>query len=125
MKFKLDENLGRRVQAIFQKAGYDVYTVYQESIQGASDEQLFSVCQSEHYCLVTLDLDFSNVLRFPPDRLGGIAIIRMPRNPSPPVLERLVDQFLQALTQMDVERKLWIVEIGRVRVHLPDIEDDQ
>jgi predicted nuclease of predicted toxin-antitoxin system len=117
MRFKLDENFGGRTQGIFAATGHDVQTVRDESLQGASDQQLYAVCCTEKRCLVTLDLDFANVTRFPPENAGGIVAIRVPRNPSLALLERLVRQFLQAAAQMPVEKKLWIVEIGRIRVH--------
>lgn len=75
---KLDENL--RVQAIelFQKAGYDIETVVGEDLGGASDEDLTAVCGAEGRILITLDLDFANVLRFPPSCHAGIVVLRLP-----------------------------------------------
>ena len=64
MKFKLDENFGRRTQNLFQIAGHDVQTTLDEKIQGCSDRQLYQTCCAESRCLVTLDLDFSDVTRF-------------------------------------------------------------
>lgn len=124
MKFKLDENFGTRTQAIFRDAGFEVQTVRQQSLQGASDTRLYEVCQTEGRCLVTLDLDFSNVLRFPPEQTFGIVVIRMPRNPRLNTLEQLVRQFLHAIEQVSLERKLWIVETGRIRVHQTSGEED-
>ncbi len=117
MNFKLDENFGTRTQMLFREAGHAVQTVHNEGLSGATDEQLYELCCAERLCLVTLDLDFSEVLRFPPANSAGIVVIRVPRNPSLVLLERLVGQFLKALTQMSVERQLWIIEVGRVRVH--------
>ena len=74
-------------------------------------------CQTEQRCLVTLDLDFTDVVRFPPEQTGGIVVVRVPRNPSLTLLEQLVRQFLQTLTQMSVKEQLWIVEVGRIRIH--------
>ena len=34
MKFKLDENFGKRTQQLFQIAGHDVQTTLDENIQG-------------------------------------------------------------------------------------------
>ena len=120
MRFKLDENFGTRTQHIFKGAGHDVQTVREESLQGASDWHLYKVCCAEQCCLVTLDLDFADVTHFPPEKTSGIAVIRVPRNPSLPLLERLVRQFLHSVDQMSVEKKLWIVEVGRLRVHQTD-----
>jgi len=106
MRFKLDENFGTRTQHIFKGAGHDVQTVREESLQGASDRRLYEVYCAEQRCLVTLDLDFADVMRFPPEKAGGIAVIRVPRNPSLPLLERLVRQFLHSVEQMSVEKKL-------------------
>jgi predicted nuclease of predicted toxin-antitoxin system len=81
------------------------------------------VCCSEQRCLVTLDLDFADVMRFPPAKGHGIVVIRIPRNPSLRLLEQLVRQFLQALTQMSVEKRLWIVKVGRIRVHQSETDE--
>jgi predicted nuclease of predicted toxin-antitoxin system len=93
MKFKLDENFGTRTQRTFENAGYDVHTVYQESLQGSSDRHLYEICCQEQRCLVTLDLDFADVTRFPPGQTGGIVVIRVPRNPTISLLETLIKQF--------------------------------
>lgn len=117
MKFKLDENLGTRTQRLFRVAGHDVQTVHEEKLRGSSDQDLYQICCAEQRCLVTLDLDFANTIRFPPNQANGVVVIRVPRNPSLPLLERLISQFLQILTEMSVEKTLWIVEVDRIRVH--------
>jgi predicted nuclease of predicted toxin-antitoxin system len=122
MKFKLDENFGTRTLHLFQEQGYDVQTVQMEGLQGSPDTHLFEVCREEQRCLVTLDLDFSDVVRFPPSQTSGIVVIRVPRNPSLALLERMVRQFLQALTHTPVERHLWIVELTRIRIHEPECD---
>lgn len=125
MKFKLDENFGARTQQIFRTSGYDVLTVRDQQLQGCSDQRLYEVCCAEHRCLVTLDLDFSDVLRFPPQEAHGIVVIRVPHNPTLSLLEKLIRQFLKSLETMSVERKLWIVETGRIRIHqAQDAEDE-
>ena len=123
MKFKLDENFGIRTLEIFRVAGHDVRTVRGQELQGCLDQHLYEVCCKERRCLVTLDLDFADVTCFPPTSACGIVIIRVPRNPSLTLLEQLIRQFLQAITQMPVEKKLWIVEIGRIRIHQTEAEE--
>jgi predicted nuclease of predicted toxin-antitoxin system len=126
VKFKLDENFGTRTQEIFREAGHDVKTVRDEALSGTSDDSLYRVCQNESRCLVTLDLDFANTLRFPPENSAGIAVFRIPRNPSLSDLELLARQFLISLEEMSVGNNLWIVEVGRIRIHeRKDVEDKE
>jgi predicted nuclease of predicted toxin-antitoxin system len=82
------------------------------------------ICCDEQRCLVTLDLDFADVVRFPPQQTNGIVVIRVPRNPSLALLENLIEQMLQTLNQMSVQKQLWIVEVGRIRIHQSDIDDE-
>ncbi|MBL7074100.1 DUF5615 family PIN-like protein [candidate division KSB1 bacterium] len=123
MKFKLDENFGTRTQQTFRAAGHDVQTIRDQGLQGCSDQHLYKASCSERCCLVTLDLDFADITRFPPVQASGIVVIRSPRNPTLALLEQLVQQFLQALTQMPVEGRLWVVEIGRIRIHQSESEE--
>lgn len=124
MNFKLDENFGSRTQQLFLTAGHEIKTIREQGLQGCSDQHLYEVCCLEKRCLITFDLDFSDVTRFPPSKTNGIVIIRVPRNPSITLLEQLIRQFLQALRQMSVNKKLWIVEIGYIRVHESGIEEE-
>ncbi len=117
MKFKLDENFGARTKDIIENAGHDVETVFQENLQGASDRYLYEICCKEQRCLITLDLDFSDVTRFPPEKCGGVIVIRMSRNPSLALLENMMRQAMFALEKMTLVGGLWIVEAGRIRVH--------
>jgi hypothetical protein len=88
MKFKLDENFGSRTLPLFREAGHDADTVREEGLAGCSDHDLFQACRQHSRSLVTLDLDFADVVRFPPHLTAGIAVIRLPKNPSLPLLER-------------------------------------
>jgi len=120
MKFKLDENLGTRTERVFFSHGHDVATVRMEGLQGAPDGTLFSVCRQEGRCLVTLDLDFSDVTRFPVEESCGLVVFRVPRNPTLSCLEELASRFLEACRQVSPEGKLFIVETGRIRIHDTD-----
>jgi predicted nuclease of predicted toxin-antitoxin system len=122
VKFKLDENFGTRTQQLFLAAGHDVSTVGSQELCGCPDRQLFERCGREGRCLVTLDVDFGDVTRFPPDRGAGIVVLRLPRNPTLPILESLVDTFLRALGDRPLVGRLWMVEPGRIRVHQTEAE---
>lgn len=115
MNIKLDENLGRRGAAILRAAGHQVTTVADERLSSASDEQLAEVCRSDHKCLVTLDLDFGNPLRFTPSRHAGIAVLRLPDGSGAGDLLQAVRTLAAGLAGNAIDGKLWIVQRGHIR----------
>ena len=117
MRFKLDENLGSRSARLFPEAGHDVETVFQERLSGARDEVIFETCIRESRCLLSLDLDFTVVVRFPPHRTVGIAVLGLPKGVSLSLLEKFVRDLLSMLDTEPITGRLWIVEAGRIRVH--------
>ncbi|MBI4278600.1 MAG: DUF5615 family PIN-like protein [Armatimonadetes bacterium] len=118
MRVKLDENVDPRAAFILRAAGHDVTTVAQEGLAGQPDAALGTACLREERCLVTLDLNFANVLAYPPDKYRGIVVLRHPRPTTAGLLD-LVRQFAALLENRDPDRRLWIVEPGRLRVHEP------
>ena len=118
MKWKLDEYLGRGVRDVFAEAGHDVATVREEGLQGHPDDDVFRICQAEQRCLVTLDLDFAEVLRFVPADAFGIVVLRPPATVTPTVLAMMARQVVALAERESVAGSLWVVEPGRIRVHL-------
>jgi predicted nuclease of predicted toxin-antitoxin system len=115
VRLKLDENLGRRCAELLEEAGHDVATVHGQQMCSRSDADLLDACRSESRGLVTLDLDFSNPIRFVPSRTAGIAVLRLPPRAGPSDLSDAVRTLASALAQRRMEGKLWIVQRGRIR----------
>ncbi len=79
MKIKLDENFDVRLVPLLAEGGHDVDTVPAEGLAGSADELIYEVCRADGRTLITLDLDFANPFRFPPEPTEGIVVVRPPR----------------------------------------------
>jgi predicted nuclease of predicted toxin-antitoxin system len=117
VKFKLDENLGQRGTQRLTAAGHDVSTIAQQQMIGSSDTTVFEVCAAEGRALVTLDSDFSQVLRFPPEKSAGVAVLASSGRMTSRLIELLLGQLLDGLEHHELSGRLWIVEPGRIRIH--------
>lgn len=115
MRVKIDENLGERGVDIFRRQGHDVHSV--------TDRNLIEVCRTEQRCLITLDLDFSNPLVFPPHEYAGIAVLRMPSQSTPPDLQYLTELLASQLETVDITGRLWIVQRTGVREYRPETDE--
>jgi predicted nuclease of predicted toxin-antitoxin system len=124
MKFKLDENFGPTVLAVFQRRGLDCHTVADEHLVGAEDRAILAAAVAEDRILVTLDRDFTNVLLYPPEATCGVAVVHLGKRASRQLLSTVLDGFLEACETGRIHGKLWIIEPGRIRVHRSEEEND-
>ena len=124
MKLKLDENLGDRGAEMFRGAGHDVATVPGQNLTSAPDPRVIAACHAEQRCLVTLDMDFRNPLRFPPWEYSGIAVLRLPPKTTDEDLFAGCQTLIDGLARGDITGKLWIIQRGRIREYQPDRDDE-
>lgn len=117
MKFKLDASFGQTASDVFVRRGRDFHTVRDEKLSGADDSEILAAAVSEDRVLVTLDRDFTNSLRYPPETTSSVAVILPGRRASRSLLAALLESFLNACEQNLIHGKLWIVEPGRIREH--------
>jgi predicted nuclease of predicted toxin-antitoxin system len=114
VRLKLDENIGCRGLDFLRARGHDVMTVREQNLHGVTDDSLFDICVAEGRALVTLDRDFAQVLRFPPETSAGIIVLDAgPRATLQAIINRL-DSFLEVAETTSAAGALWIVEPGRV-----------
>ena len=122
MKFKLDENLDARLAPVLAAGVHDVDTVPAEGLRGSPDEEVWAAARADDRTLVTLDLDFSNPLRFPTAGTPGLVVVRPPR-PLLGAIEATLRAALPRLLDGSVRGKLWIVEQGRIREYQAEVEE--
>lgn len=77
MKFKIDENLPQEFAQLLGRAGHDAESVLDEGLVGDPDSRIIEVCRNEDRCLITLDLDFSDMRTYPPVNLKGLVVLRL------------------------------------------------
>ena len=115
MKIKLDENMPNEAALFFRNAGFDVSTTGEQRLQGAPDEAIHAVGRNERPTLVTPDVDFANVLAYPPNRSSGIVVLRLKQQGRTAVL-RALRPVLSLLCEESIDGRLWIVDEQRIRI---------
>lgn len=117
--FKLDENIGTRGRSLLSKTGWNVCSVAEQNLQGYADRDLIQRCSAENRCLITLDLDFSNPIEYPPHLYAGIVVLRLPANPKNQDIFDCLNTFICASPSESLTGKLWIVSKNRIRIYHP------
>jgi predicted nuclease of predicted toxin-antitoxin system len=114
VKFKIDENLPVEAAMILREAGFDVETIWDETLSGAADDIVAARVRSEARVLVTLDLDFANIQAYPPAHHAGIIVLR-PKTQDKPTVLAYIRKLLAILQQRSPVGELWIVQRDRIR----------
>ena len=115
MKVKLDENLPTALAELFRRSGYDAMTVADEALGGRKDLEVLRVAASENRTLLTFDLDFADIRRFPIGSHAGIVVFRL-HDQRWAVLEQPARRLIDSGLLSRLQRGLAIVDESRVRL---------
>lgn len=112
---KLDENVPDSVATVLREAGHDVALARDEQLVGAVDERVLSVAASEGRALVTLDRDFTDIRRHPPQATAGIIVFRMHAQ-TLSAMRRAAMSCGDLLHSEPVAGRLWVLDDSRLRI---------
>jgi len=116
VKFVIDEDMPRSTGVAMRSEGYEVKDVRDHGYRGLSDDEIYKFAQREKAVLLTGDLGFSNILRFPLGQHFGIMVARFPNDMAPREINREIVNSLRDLGESDFKGNLIILEPGRIRI---------
>jgi predicted nuclease of predicted toxin-antitoxin system len=78
MRFLIDANLPRSAVGVLERFGHQVEFARDIVLAAATDEQVATHALKSNAAILTRDLDFADIRRYPPDRYYGIVVLRLP-----------------------------------------------
>ena len=115
-KFVIDEDISRSTAKVLRTKGYEALDVRDSGLRGKSDDEIFKFAQVEKAVILTGDLGFGNLLRFPVGSHSGIVIAHFPNEVSTSELNNQIIAAFEPLSEDDFKGNLIIVEPGKVRI---------
>ena len=116
VKFLIDEDMPRSTATILKAEGYEAMDVRDCELKGRSDEEIFSFAQQKDAVILTEDMGFGNLLRFPVGSHLGIVIAHFPNEISTYGLNNQIIKAFENLTEVDFIGNLIIIEPGKIRI---------
>jgi len=118
MRLKLDENLPRDLKTILSGLEHDVRTVDDEGLLSQPDPVVARAAKAESRMLMTLDVEFGDIRKYPPGAHPGIILFR-PRSFGLLTVGRFVEEFVRTSDLQGLVGCVAVVEPARVRVRFP------
>ncbi len=116
VKFVIDEDMPRSTGVAMSSEGYEVKDVRDHGYRGLGDDEIYMFAQREKAVLLTGDLGFSNIFKFPLGQHFGIVVARFPNEMAPRKINREIVNSLKDLAEDDFRGNLIILEPGRIRI---------
>jgi predicted nuclease of predicted toxin-antitoxin system len=120
MRFLIDANLPRSTVEVLQRFGHEVEFARDIGLAAAADEQIAAHALKSKAVILTRDLDFADIRRYPPDRYYGIVVLRLPDSAIAQEIVGVIERFLLEPAFLEpLVGRLAIVEAERVRFRPP------
>jgi predicted nuclease of predicted toxin-antitoxin system len=118
-RFLVDEDLPRSLATTLQAGGTSAEDVRDVGLRGATDDDVLAHAVVHGLTLVTGDLDFANLLRFPLGTHRGIVVARLPHQWAATRRTQIIADAVRDLPDDVLLGCLIIVEPGRIRLRRP------
>lgn len=115
IKFLADECIGLPVITLLRKSGFSVDTAKDANLSSKSDFEILKWAIKEKRILITEDMDFGNILLYPPKLHHGIILLRFRHSLEKEILS-VLSTLLRELKPNDFKQTLIIVDSDKYRL---------
>jgi predicted nuclease of predicted toxin-antitoxin system len=120
MRFLIDANLPRSIITALQRFGHEAEFARDIGLGAAPDEHIAAHALKNNAAILTRDLDFADIRRYPPEQYHGIVILRLPDTAVAAEIVALMERFLlEPGFLKPLVGHLAIVDADRVRFRPP------
>jgi hypothetical protein len=118
MHFFADHCVPSSVAEALERVGYDVTRLPRRLPPDAPDAEVIAEAKRLDAILLSLNGDFSDLVRYPPREYAGIVSLQVKGRPEvlAPLVRRLVDYLKAHPDRAHYRGKLFLVEVHRIRV---------
>jgi predicted nuclease of predicted toxin-antitoxin system len=114
--FLIDEDLPRSLARALRTSGLEAEDVRDVGLRGKTDDEVFEYAVSHSRTLLSADLSFGNLQRFPLGTHSGIVIARFPNEMSTALVTDAILSALKDLSDQEIGGNLVVIEPGRMRL---------
>jgi predicted nuclease of predicted toxin-antitoxin system len=118
MKLKLDENLSRHLKPVLIGLGHDVRAAADEDLLSHPDVEVAASATREDRILLSLDIEFADLRKYPPGSHPGIVLFR-PASLGPLSVNRFIEGFVRSTDLSALSGCVAVVEPQGIRVRRP------
>ncbi|MFH1245314.1 MAG: DUF5615 family PIN-like protein [Candidatus Omnitrophota bacterium] len=115
VKFAADECVGVSTITFLRNLGYSVISAKENHLGGKPDFEILKWAIKEERIIITEDLDFGNILLYPPKLHHGIILLRF-RHALEDKIHTTLEKLLNELSPKDFKETLIIVDAEKYRL---------
>ena len=115
MKIFANENLFEPIIDYLRNLGHDVLSIRAAGLSGISDDEVYRRACEQNSVIVTMDKDFSRMFRFPPEKCGGIIVVKIYKHTVDETLS-LFRKFYESMQERDIFKNLVIITPEGIRI---------
>ncbi len=115
MKLFANENVFEPIIELLRKNGHDVLSIRDAGLSGISDTEVYDRACKEQLIIITMDKDFTRLLRFPPEKCGGIIVVKIYKRTIDETIE-IFRKYFEEINEDDIRKNLVIITPEGMRI---------
>ncbi len=120
MKMFANENLFEPIIDYLKGLGHDVLSIRDSGLSGISDNVVYQRACRDDMVIITMDKDFSRIFRFPPEKCGGIIVVKIYKRTVDETLS-IFKKYYDSIQEKDIHKNLVIITPDEVRIKRTNI----